>query len=483
MTKEDRALKAIRENPLAFCIAMNDQFRVGPQHVYLNELMKKVAAGGARICISLPPRHGKSFFISQYFPAWYMGNHPSNQFIGCSYASSLANEFGGVVRSLMDSTKYRQIFGDEAVPLGNSKAGSRFITKAGGRYRSVGVGGSLTGFGGHVIVVDDPIKNAETADSPRYQEMLEKFFGETLYTRLMPGGSIIVMMTRWRNNDLIGHILSKFEGWEYVNVPAIAFEDTPDPLGRAPHEALWPEMYDADALLDIKATLGDASFSALYQGRPVTEKGSSLDHSDIRFYYENDDLPVMRDVFLSVDTALSKRQSADFSAISVWGAARDYNKLYMLDACMDRLGIVDLVDKCIELSVKHSASHVVIENSAAGLPLKELLELTYEMPCTMVKPSKDKIVRFNKALPFFKRGHIHMKAAEGDSALTAMYDQLMGFPFEANDDFVDTVTQAVQHWSETDYSAWGHETVGRKLFIPTARRQSNRAHKRLIMQT
>lgn len=161
----------------------------GPQHHVFKDIADDLIARRKRfICISVPPRHGKSFFFSQTLPSFWLGNNPTDQIIATSYAASLAQTFGKSVRADMSSPLFSEIFSPDAQPSGTGKSGTDFNTIAGGKYKATGVGGSLTGFGGNLIVVDDPTKNAEQADSPVYQNMLEKFFGETLYTRLMPDG-------------------------------------------------------------------------------------------------------------------------------------------------------------------------------------------------------------------------------------------------------------------------------------------------------
>ena len=465
------ATTLIKENLLAYCLATDDNFRVGDHHRYLSDLVNDIISGKRRkVCISLPPRHGKSYMVSQKLPCWYLGNHPNKQVIAVSYAASLAQEFGRSVRDAIDSSLYANLFGPDAAPVGTGKAGGKFTLSGGGKYRSVGVRGSLTGFGGDLIIVDDPTKDAETADSPRYKEMLEKFFSETLYTRLMPGGSIIVMATRWRHDDLIGYILKNFDGWEYINIPAISFDDgTPDPLGRGPNEALWPEMYNLEALLDIKRTLGDASFNALYQGRPVAQKSATLTHSDVRYYRSKSEIPSrLGSRFLSIDTALSTKSSSDYSAITVWAPDQDRPDIYLLDAVMDRLGILELTEQVMKLAGEYGCDYAVIENSAAGQPLKQLLEHGHQFPAVLMNPTSDKVSRFANVLPFFKQGQVHMPSSGLRPDLEPCYEQLYNFPKASHDDFVDSCQIALQHWSEQS-QAWQSNSVSGPAFSTVKR--------------
>lgn len=229
--------------------------------------------GNARILVTMPPRHGKSVWGSQYLPAWYLGMRPDHGVILTGYGGSFANKWGRATRNTLEEYG-AECFGVEVA--GDSRAADQWSIKGtdGGMY-AVGVGGPITGRGGNVVLVDDPIKNADEANSQTYRDKIWDWWTSTLYTRLEPGGSVIVTHTRWNEDDLIGRIKRDSENsgeqWTEINFPAIAEEH--DELGRKPGEALWPERFDVDRLAVIRRTLGEYYWSALYQQRPTVRTG------------------------------------------------------------------------------------------------------------------------------------------------------------------------------------------------------------------
>jgi predicted phage terminase large subunit-like protein len=231
-----------------------------------------VAAGQCRrLLLTMPPRHGKSEFASKYFPAWFLGTQAHKRVILASYEADFASSWGRKVRDLL-SEHGPECFGISI--RSDSSAADRWeIDKHGGGMQTAGVGGPITGKGADLLVIDDPVKNAEEAQSPTYREKQWDWFTSTAYTRLEPGAAVVLIQTRWHADDLAGRILANpAEPWEVINLPALAEDD--DPLGRQPGEALWPNRYDADALGKIKATIGTFWFSALYQQRPTPREGS-----------------------------------------------------------------------------------------------------------------------------------------------------------------------------------------------------------------
>ena len=191
-----------------------------------------------RLAIFCPPRHSKSELASRRFPAWYLGRHPDHQIICCSYGDELAMDFGRNVRDIVEGSEYRHLFPGTSIRR-DSRSAERWQTAQGGVYVSAGVGSGITGRGAHIALIDDPIKNREEADSETHRRRVWDWFTNVLYTRLMPGGAVILIMTRWHEDDLGGRLLEAEEAggdkWDIVNLPALARAD--DPLGRMPGEA------------------------------------------------------------------------------------------------------------------------------------------------------------------------------------------------------------------------------------------------------
>jgi len=260
-------LSAIRRDLRCFIKALKPDYvfsETGLHDFLCKFIQSKIEAGNARIAISLPPRHGKSTIISEYLPAFFFGNRPKAQMMTVSYGANLATTFGANTRRMMNTAVYAKIF-PQSVPLGIGTSGTDWSTVSGGSYKGVGLGGSITGFGADLLDIDDIVKNRATAHSPAFQKLIRESFGGTLFTRVLPGGSVIILATRWSSNDLIG-IVTRELGWEYLNIPAIATDS--DPIGRKQGEALFPEFYNLDRLDEIRRSLNEYDWECLYQGNP-----------------------------------------------------------------------------------------------------------------------------------------------------------------------------------------------------------------------
>jgi predicted phage terminase large subunit-like protein len=226
-----------------------------------------------RLMIFMPPRHGKSMLTSEFFPAWYIGRNPNHYVIAATYAQELADDFGRKVRDQIADPAFRGIFPGVTIKSDSTAAkrfhvegpGDAFTTAQDGAYFAVGVGGPLTGRGAHLMLIDDPVKNREEADSETIRRKTKDWYTSTAYTRLMPGGKIVVVQTRWHQDDLSGWLLKEHqhEGWEVLDLPAI------DAAGQA----LWSEQYPVNVLEKIKLAIGPRDWSALYQQKPIPDSG------------------------------------------------------------------------------------------------------------------------------------------------------------------------------------------------------------------
>jgi hypothetical protein len=240
----------------------------------------RVATGQIRrLIVTMPPRHGKSSTVSHYFPAWYLGTFPEKRVILTSYEADFAAGWGRKVRDVLGRQGRR--FGVRLRE--DSAAANRWDLHSGGGMVTAGVGGAIVGRPADLLLLDDPIKNAEQAFSPTYREKTEEWFLSTAFTRLEPGASVIVVLTRWHDDDIAGRLLRK-GGWELLKLPALAREG--DPLGRQPGEALWPSRYDVAALEEIHKAVGDNWWESLYQQEPFPE-GGNLFKPDRMSWYED----------------------------------------------------------------------------------------------------------------------------------------------------------------------------------------------------
>ena len=276
-------------------VASNYQYQI-PNHInLLNEKLQEIAFGDTkRLMVFLPPRHGKSMLVSHYFPAWYLGMFPDKRVILTAYEADFAATWGRRARDVLNEYG-NTVFGIEV--NNKSSAANRWDIKGhSGGMVTAGVGGPITGKGADILIIDDPVKNAEEANSQTYRDKTWEWYQSTAYTRLEPNGSIILIMTRWHEDDLAGRILhqieqDKGEHWEIINLPAIA-EDH-DILGRNIGEPLWPGRYDLNELERIKYTTGSYWWSALYQQRPQPPEGGLLKRSWIK-YYQPYEIPIWK---------------------------------------------------------------------------------------------------------------------------------------------------------------------------------------------
>ena len=260
-------------------------YRDAEHHRLICRKLEAVERGEiSRLMIFMPPRHGKSMLASEFFPAWYLGRNPDHYVIAATYAQELADDFGRKVRDQIADPSFQSVFPGVGLK-DDSQAVKRFhvqgpqdalTTSQAGAYFAVGVGGPLTGRGAHLLLIDDPVKNRDEADSEIIRKRVKDWYTSTAYTRLMPGGRVVVIQTRWHEDDLSGWLLSEHahEGWDVLELPAL----------NDAGEALWPEQYAAEDLLRIQRAIGTRDWSALYQQRPAPETGDYFKAEWLRTY-------------------------------------------------------------------------------------------------------------------------------------------------------------------------------------------------------
>lgn len=302
------------------------RYEFGQHHRAIIDKLEAVERGEIkRLMISMPPRHGKSMLVSEFFPAWYLGRNPDKSIITSSYAAELAEDFGRKVRNQCQSAEWRATFPNAALDP-SSQSSARFNLLQGGSYYAVGVGGATTGRGAHVFLIDDPVKDREQADSETIRRKVKDWYRSVAYTRLMRGGAVIIVMTRWHEDDLAGWCLEEqaHEGWELLSLPALA-EDN-DALGRAKGAPLWPERFDARLLENIRQTVGPREWQALYQQRPAPDEGAFFKREWFATY---DALPPYLRYYGASDYAVTA-DGGDFTVHVLAGVDKDDN-IYVVD--------------------------------------------------------------------------------------------------------------------------------------------------------
>jgi predicted phage terminase large subunit-like protein len=346
-TAEDYAYSRL----IAYAAYQWPGYRDAPHHRLIARKLEAVERGEInRLVITMPPRHGKSMLASEFFPAWYLGRNPGDYVIAATYSQELADDFGRKVRNQITDAAYRLIFPGVSLNA-DSQAAKRFhvvatgqemATTQDGAYFAVGIGGPLTGRGAHLLLIDDPVKNREEAESELIRKKTKEWYTSTAYTRLMPGGRIIVIQTRWHEDDLTGWLLRDHaqEGWEVLDLPAI------DAQGAA----LWPEQYDIPALEQIRQAIGPRDWSALYQQRPSPETG---DYFRAEWLHAVDALPDRRTlaIYGGSDYAVTA-DGGDYTVHVVIGVDPD-GRLWLLDLWRQQAASDVWVDAFCDLVLKH----------------------------------------------------------------------------------------------------------------------------------
>lgn len=403
-----------------------------------------------RLMVCMPPRHGKSEFISHFFTSWYLAVHPERRIILTSYEAQFAARWGRLARNTVEEFGY--LFGTMVSP--NSSAANRWdILGDRGGMITAGVGGPITGYGADLLIIDDPVKNAEEASSQVVRDATWDWYRSTAYTRLEPGGAIVLIMTRWHEDDLAGRLLLEAEQggekWETLVLPAIAEEG--DPLGRAPGEALWPERFPIDELRGISRTLGSYMWSALYQQRPQPAGGQFFRRPTFRYYRLDGDhyilqhdrgekrVPISRCWrFQTVDPSASERETADYFVVMTVDVTPD-NDLLVVDIRRERAETTKHDRIMDESKARWAPLYQAVESKTFGLNiLQSLKRKGYAIK--ELKADTDKVSRARPVQAMLEAEQVFFPAAA--PWLDAFEHELLAFPRGAHDDQVDCLSYA-----------------------------------------
>ena len=415
----------------------------GPHHKVMAKKFQDIADGKLkRLIINMPPRHTKSEFASYMLPAWFLGKFPSKKIIQCSNTAELAVGFGRKVRNLVGSEAYSKIFPDVALKS-DSKAAGRWGTNANGDYFAIGVGGTVTGKGADLLIIDDPHSEQEAAiaaTNPEVYDKVYEWYSSGPRQRLQPGGAIIVVMTRWSLRDLTGKILKSSierdgDEWEVIDFPAILPNEQP----------LWPAFWPLKELLALKEELPVSKWNAQYQQSPTSEEGALVKREWWKLW-EGDRPPQCQFIIQSWDTAFTKNERSDYSACTTWGVfykdedERDPN-IILLDAFKERMEFPQLKEKAIRMYKEWEPDAFIVEAKASGAPL--IFELRrMGIPVSEFTPTRgnDKIARLNSVTDLFASGKVW---APGTRWADEVMEEMAAFPNSDHDDLVDSSTQAL----------------------------------------
>ncbi|MES2295219.1 MAG: terminase family protein [Pseudomonadota bacterium] len=333
------AIRRARKSLLAFTEFTNSLYSRAGHHERIAEKLEAVERGDIdRLMIFMPPRHGKSELASKRFPAWALGRNPRRQIIAASYNSDLANDFGRSVRNIVAEPEFTQVFPGVALAQ-DSQAANRFNTSHGGSYIAAGVGTAVTGRGADIGLIDDPFKDREEADSERRRDVVWDWYRSTFYTRLMPGAAIVLIQTRWHEDDLAGRLLEHdADQWEVLDLPAISRDG----------EALWPEWYPLETLQRIRDTIGPREWSALYQQQPQPDEGTFFQRDWLREWI---DKPEKLNLYGTSDYAVTE-EGGDYTVHRVWGVDSEGN-LYRVDGWRGQTSSDKWIEAKLDLIAKH----------------------------------------------------------------------------------------------------------------------------------
>jgi predicted phage terminase large subunit-like protein len=384
-----------------------------------------------RLMLFLPPRHGKSEKVTIRYPVWRLAQDPTLRVIIGAYNQTLAERF---------SRKARGIAKRAGLRLSEERAtAADWETTEGGGIRAVGVGSGVTGHGANAIIIDDPVKSRQEAESRAYRDRVYDWYTDDLYTRLEPNAALILIQTRWHEDDLAGRILASDDGpnWTVISLPAEAEEN--DPLGREIGEPLCPERYDTDALADRRRVLGSYGYNALYQQRPSPPEGGIIRREWIRHYPVR---PERLDVVLqSWDMAFKASDDSSYVVGQLWG--RSGANCYLLDQVRAHLDFPATVRAVQEFSERYPAASLkLVEDKANGTAVIATLRdrLNGLVP---VKADVSKEARASAVSWLFEAGNVWLPSPQAAPWINDYIDELTSFPNAAHDDQVDATTQAL----------------------------------------
>ncbi|MCP1222421.1 phage terminase large subunit [Acetobacter orientalis] len=496
--------KQARTSLLGFTHYTMPDYRCGPHHALLCQKLEAVAQGHiTRLMVFMPPRHGKSELVSRRFPAWYLGQHPTRQVIAASYGATLAQDFGRSVRNLVTTQPFQALFpGVKLAP--DSAAKDVWHTAQGGSYTAAGVGGGLTGKGAHLAIIDDPIKDRQEAESPARRLAVWAWYRAVLRTRLMPGGAIVLVMTRWSPDDLAGRLLADMqnatgEAWHTLSLPAVA-EAPPspqlsspsaqplnvpngpaipatnfvpsspatsqqhslqphgqgdqaplpsllsDPLGRAPGTPLWPAAFSAQELERIRLAVGPREWSALYQQHPVPAEGTLFKTALINV---QDALPASQHTVRRWDLAATTRSTADWT-VGVKMARLPDGRFAVLDIARLRADPAQVEAALLATAAQDGPqTGIILPQDPGQAGVAQARYLTGRLAGYKVHTVRESGSKATRASPFASQvnaGNVVLLRAPW---VPAFLEELAAFPTATHDDQVDAAAGAFTALAET----------------------------------
>lgn len=445
----ERELSPEYESLTAFKAAVYSRYQPAKHLALLDDRLGQVTRyvetlgqeGIGRLIIAMPPRHGKSMSVSKLYPTWHLGRNPMHRVMMVSYGQSLANKNSRFARNLIRSKAYQRIF-----PQTQLAADSRNVmawdiagTDGEGGLLALGVGGAATGSGSHVLIIDDPIKNRKQAESTTYRNAIWTSFTDDFLTRLAPGGAVIVMATRWHEDDLTGRLLkNERDKWTVLNLPALAIEG--DVMGRGADEALWPERFDAAALHERRDALGPYGWTSLYQQDPKPSEGGILKKAWFAPYVRT--IPETVRIVRYWDLAMSSKTGADYTVGLKMALGKD-GQHYIIDIVREQVELSDLTKLLADVMLADGVG-VMQGLESAGYMTRAIQAVAKDprLAKHIIKGYPAHNDKLTRVLPFASRAALSLIRVKAERWADAYIDELAAFPNGAHDDQVDASSGA-----------------------------------------
>ena len=499
---KQKHIKACHQDLIEFCKAMQSDYTVGRHHRLLADLLMEIEQGRAydeeglpmsntgkdRICVNIPPRHGKSQLVSIYFPAWFLGRNPNKKVMMVSHTTDLAVDFGRKVRNLISTPEYQTIFPTVKLAL-DSKSAGRWNTSAGGEYYACGIGSSIAGRGAHLLLIDDPHSEQDVLSGNF--DVFDKAYEWFTYgarTRLMPGGRVAIVQTRWHLDDLTGRVVrdmaqnDQADQYEIVEFPAIlevTKNTTTKKRGKKVVETqmvekpLWPEFFNLDALARTKASMPLFQWNAQYQQNPTAEEAALIKREWWKEWKEENP-PTCEYLIMSLDAAAETHNRADYTAITTWGVflneEENCHAIILLNSIRQRVEFPELKKLAQEQYEEWQPDSFIVEKKSNGTPLYQELRRTgmVVQEYTPHRGTGDKTARLNSVADIVSSGLVWVPQTRWAEELV---EEVAGFPFMPHDDLVDSTVMALMRFRQGGFVTLPSDEPEEIQYFPGPRRK------------